>query len=263
MKRKFLSVVLVAAMALSLAACGEKDINETKGSVTSASVEASVETSTEASVEESATASVETSTEASTEVAAEEGEEFSIGTVESDVYENEFFNIKVTAADGFAFADSATIAAIGQATAESFANSDSNMAKLTADAINSGATITDFYLADEDFVTTMNLTISAGKGLKPSDTDAVLDATMPALEEAFSAQGLLNVKCVRSTTTFCGEEVSCIYTTCEVPISETETVETFVKQVELIKDGYAACITANTYFEDSTDDLFAMVSKLN
>lgn len=258
--KKIFSVVLTAAMLLSLAACGEeKSISDATGSLTSTSAEASVETGTEASTE----ASVEASVETGTEVLAEEGETFDVGTVESDVYENEFFDIKVTAAEGFAFADSATIAAIGQATAEAFADSDSDVAKLTADAISSGATITDFYLADEDFLSTMNLAISSGKGLNPSDIDMLLDAMIPLLEETFTSQGYVNVKSVRTTTTFCGEEVSCIYTTCEVPISETETVETFVKQVELIKDGYAACITANTYFEDSTDDLFAMVSKLN
>jgi len=257
--KKLYSVVLVAAMVLSLTACGEKKtISDATGSVVSASTETSVEASVEASVE----TSVEESTEASTEVAAEE-ESFDIGTVESDVYENEFFNIKVTAADGFAFADSATIAAIGQATADAFADSESDMAKLTADAINSGATITDFYLADEDFITTMNLTISSGKGLTPSNLDALLDATIPALEETFTSQGLLNVKSVRSTTTFCGEEVSCINTTCELPVSETESVEMFIKQVEIIKDGYVACITCNTYIEDGTDDLLSMVTALN
>ena len=254
--KKIFSVVLAAALLLSLTACGEeKSISDATGSLTSKSAEASVETSTEASVE----ASVETSTE---EV-VEADDSFDIGTVESDVYENAFFNIKVTAAEGFAFADSDTIAAIGQATAEAFADSESDVAQLTADAISSGATITDFYLADEDFLSTMNLAISSGKGLSSKDLDKFLDAMIPLLEETFTSQGYVNVKSVRTTTTFCGEEVSCIFTTCEVPISETETVETFVKQVELIKDGYAGCVTANTYFDDGTDDLLAMVSHLN
>ena len=260
MKKKIISVVLVAAMALSLAACGEqKTISDATGTLTSTSTENSVE----ASVETSTEASVETSTEVSTEVLSDEGESFDIGMVESDVYENEFFNLKVTAADGFAFADSDTIAAIGQATAESFADSESNMAQLTAEAINSGATITDFYLADENFMNTMNLTISSGKGLKPENINELLDATIPLLEETFSAQGLLNVKSERSTTTFCGEEVSCIVTTCELPVSETESVPMFVKQVEIIKDGYVACLTCNTYFEDGTDGLLTMVTALN
>lgn len=254
MKKKIFSVVLAAAMVLSMTACDKKTISDATGSLTSSSAEASVE----ASVETSTEASVETSTE----VVTEETEEFNVGTVASDVYENEFFNIKVTAADGFAFADAATIAAIGQATAESFANSDSDMAKVTADAINSGATITDFYLADENFITTMNLTISAGKGLTSANLDALIDATIPVLEETFSAQGLSNVKCVRSTTTFLGEEVSCIYTVADLPVSETETVTMYVKQVEMIKDGYVGCISCNTYLEDGTDDLLAMVTTL-
>lgn len=261
MKRKLFSVVLAAAMVLSLTACEKKTISDATGSVSSASAEASVETSVETSTEASVEASVETSTEASVEESGEE--EFSVGDVESDVYENEFFNIKVTAAEGFSFADSETIAAIGQYTADAFADSDSDVAKQTADAIASGATITDFYLADEDMITTMNLTISSGKGLKPSMVDALIDQTIPVLEQTFSAQGFLNVKSVRSTTTFCGEEVSCINTTAELPVSETETVPMFVKQVEIIKDGYVACLTCNTYVEDGTDELLKMVTKLN
>lgn len=261
MKRKLFSVVLAAAMALSLTACEKKTISDATGSVTSASTETSVEASVETSTEASVEASVETSTEASVEESGEE--EFSIGDVESDVYENEFFNIKVTAAEGLTFADSDTIAAIGQYTAEAFADSDSDTAKLSAEAIQSGATITDFYLADDDFLTTMNFTISSAQGLKPSMIDLLIDQTIPELEKTFTSQGFLNVECVRSTTTFLGEEVSCIYTTAEIPVSETDTVSVFVKQVEMIKDGYAGCITANTYFEDDTDDLLALVTKLN
>lgn len=261
MKRKLFSVVLAAAMVLSLTACEKKTISDATGSVSSASTEASVEASVETSTETSVEASVETSTEASVEESG--AEEFSVGDVESDVYENEFFNIKVTAADGFSFADSDTIAAIGQYTAESFADSDSDVAKLTADAIASGATITDFYLSDADMITTMNLTISSGKGLKPSMVDALIDQTIPMLEQTFTAQGLANVKSVRSTTTFCGEEVSCICTTADVPVSETESVPMFVKQIEMIKDGYVACLTCSTYVEDGTDELLTMVSKLN
>lgn len=257
MKRKLFSVVLAAAMVLSLTACDKKTISDATGSVSSASAEASVETSTETSVE----ASVETSTEASVEESDEE--EFSIGDVESDVYENEFFNIKVTAAEGFTFADSETIAAIGQYTAESFADSDIDLAKQSAEAISSGATITDFYLSDAEMINTLNLTISSGKGIKPSMVDALMDQMIPVLEETFASQGFLNVKSERSTTTFCGEEVSCINTTAELPISETETIPVFVKQVELIKDGYVGCITANTYVEDGTEELLSMVTKLN
>ena len=261
MKRKLFSVVLAAAMVLSLSACEKKTISDATGSLTStsteASVEASVETSTEARVEASVEASVE-------EAAPEEGDGFDIGSVDSDVYQNEFFNIKVTAPEDLTFLDSATIAALGQATADDFANSDSKMAHLTADAISSGATITDFYLSDENMLTTVNFNISSGKGLKVSDMDALLDATIPVLEETFSANpNLSNVKCVRSTTTFLGEEVSCLMTTADVAVSETESVQMFVKQVEMIKDGYVGCITCSTYFDDDTDDLLALVTPLN
>ncbi len=264
--KKFLSVVLTGALLLSLAACAKTVPAEVTGSVSKASVSASTESSTEdttasTSVEEKEDTTVAAeNNEADNTAAAEnteaqtEEETFSIGEVASDVYENEFFNVKVTASEGFRFLSDAEIEALGQATAENISDSAESVAK----AIEDGSVLTPMYVSDESGLNTLGLNISSlGVASALVTEAAIIDASLDQIVTMLTGSGFENVTAERSTTTFLGKEVDCM-----IVHGTYMGVELFEKQVEIIEGTYMASFTATSYVNDSTDALLALATPL-
>ena len=269
MIKKIISVILIATMAISLAACADKNSKE------NSDPDKMVVESVEASVEEKAPANVETSTDegkdietsasvsleevASTETVSKESVNV-FGTTGVDTYTNEFFGFKVEAPKGYSFADDAAIAALGMTSTERIKSNNESIGGTMEYALNSGLVATDFYLYAPGGLGTMNLTISSSAlGIKDGQEEVFIDAMMPTLVETYEAAGLSDVSVERSTTTCMDKEVPCIVAS-GVLATESMNIDMYIIQIPMIKDGYMANITAGTYMTDTVTDLIALIS---
>ena len=187
--------------------------------------------------------------------------ELKLGTVEGNVYTNDFFDIKVEAAEGFSYADEETIRAIGLATADTLDESDADILKSVAGDLKAGKTITDFYLSDEDYADSLNLMISyGGSDLQDRMLESIIDETIPKLQEAYEEQGLRGAKCERSVIEFCGRKIPCIKVNASVALKGGAYAEIYQTQIQLINGDYMGCLTATTYIEDTTEEMLNMAT---
>ncbi|MBP5599871.1 MAG: hypothetical protein J6X48_06330 [Lachnospiraceae bacterium] len=255
MKKKIFAAILAAAMVMSLTACGK----DTK--VTS-SVEEVVEEAV-ASVEEAAEEVVE---EAVEEVAAEETAEEDVditGTIDGNVYTNEFFGFKVEAAEGYTFADDNLKDTIGDVAQEKIEGTDTALGKLASQKVKEGGQVVDFYLADSTFLNTLNLTMSylGSSSINQESMESIMSIMLPSLKETYEQMGFSDLTCEMSTTTVMGKDTPCIVLQGKGE-SEGITFDMYINQAFMVKDGYMACFTAGTALEDHRDDLLAMISSL-
>jgi len=262
MKKRFFAAVLAATMLMSLTACG-KDVKAIS------SVEEAVE-ETVASVEEVAEeavveAATEEATETATEEASEETEEDVIisGTVDGNIYTNEFFGFKVEAKDGYTFADDSLKETIGDVATEKLDGVDTKLGKLASESVKNGEQIVDFYLTDSAFANTMNMTMSylGSSSYSQESMESIMTIMLPSIKESYEQMGLSDIECEMSKTTISGKEFPCIVLTGK---GETEgiTFDMYITQVFMVKDGYMACFTVGTILEDSRDELLGMISTL-
>ena len=255
MKKKIFAAILAAAMVMSLTACGK----DTK--VTS-SVEEVVEEAV-ASVEEATEEVVE---EAVEEVAAEETTEEDVditGTIDGNVYTNEFFGFKVEAAEGYTFADDNLKDTIGDVAQEKIEGTDTALGKLASQKVKEGGQVVDFYLADSSFLNTLNLTMSylGSSSITQESMESIMSIMLPSLKETYEQMGFSDLTCEMSTTTVMGKETPCIVLQGKGE-SEGITFDMYINQAFMVKDGYMACFTAGTALEDHRDDLLAMITSL-
>lgn len=272
MKKKILSVILVAAMAFSLAACADKKDTDKADpdKLASVSAETSVSTETSASTETSVEeVDTETSTAASlfdqivdTEVLADDAASV-FGVTEDDVYTNKFFGFKVEAPAGYSFADEEEIAAVGMSSTQKIKENNESIGKTMEYALDKGMVATDFYLYAISGLGTMNTTISStGLGIKEDQVGAFIDTMLPTLVDTYEAAGMSNVNVERSTITCMGKEVPCILADGTIE-TEGYSINMYVVQIPLCKEGYMANITCGTYLTDNTADLVALIEALD
>ena len=187
--------------------------------------------------------------------------ELKLGSVEGNIYTNDFFDIKVEASEGFSYADDETMQAIGLATADAYAEIDDDLLKSVADDLKSGKTITDFYLSDEGYADSLNLTITyGGHDLRESMLESIIDETLPKLQESFDAQGLRGAKCERSVIEFGGRKIPCIRTNASVTLQSGDYAEIYQTQIQIVRGEYLACLTATSYTDDITEELLDMAT---
>ena len=262
MKKRTIATLLSLVMAFSLTACAGGSDNNTDAQ----DVVVEEEETEEADAEEVEAEDVDAE-EADAEEADAEDEDAEaadaasiFGTVDGEFYTNEFFGIKVRAIEGYAFADDETIEQLGYMTADMIAEGDSLYTEAISNALESGETVIDFYLTDEDFMNSLNLTLSSTDSrLTQDDAADMIDATIPFLAQTYESMGASDVNCERSTIIFLGEDVPCIRTSGVFEV-EGNTIDLDVVQVIMIKDGYTATITATTYMDDETGSLLDTVS---
>lgn len=255
MKKRTIATLLSLVMAFSLTACAGGSDNNTDAQ----DVVVEEEETEEADAEEAEAEDVDAE-EADAEDAEAADAASIFGTVDGEFYTNEFFGIKVRAIEGYAFADDETIEQLGYMTADMIAEGDSLYTEAVSNALESGETVIDFYLTDEDFMNTLNLTLSSTDSrLTQDDAADMIDATIPFLAQTYESMGASDVNCERSTIIFLGEDVPCIRTSGVFEV-EGNTIDLDVVQVIMIKDGYTATITATTYMDDETGSLLDTVS---
>ncbi len=262
MKKRTIATLLSLVMAFSLTACAGGSDNNTDTQDVVVEEEETEEADAEdvdaedADAEDADADAEDTDAEdADAEAAAD-----IFGTVDGEFYTNEYFGIKVRAIEGYAFADDETIEQLGYMTADMIAEGDSLYTEAVSNALESGETVIDFYLTDEDFMNSLNLTLSSTDSrLTQDDAADMIDATIPFLAQTYESMGASDVNCERSTIIFLGEDVPCIRTSGVFEV-EGNTIDLDVVQVIMIKDGYTATITATTYMDDETGSLLDTVS---
>ena len=191
------------------------------------------------------------------------GDELTLGTVQGTTYVNDYFGLKVVAEEGFTYADDATIETIGLEPA-AYDEQESDRPEVICKDLKSGKLVTDFYLSDDDYADSLNLTISyGGNGLKESMVDSIIDAELPSLTRDYETQGMRGVKCERSTTEFGGKPVSCIKTNASIELKGGAYVEIYQTQIQIIKGDYIGCLTATTYAHDTTEEMLKMATPIH
>ncbi len=267
MKKRTIATLLSLVMAFSLTACAGGSDNNTDTQDVVVEEEETEEADAEDVDAEDADAEDADAEDADADAEDTDAEDADaeaaadiFGTVDGEFYTNEYFGIKVRAIEGYAFADDETIEQLGYMTADMIAEGDSLYTEAVSNALESGETVIDFYLTDEDFMNSLNLTLSSTDSrLTQDDAADMIDATIPFLAQTYESMGASDVNCERSTVVFLGEDVPCIRTSGVFEVEGT-TIDLDVVQVVLIKDGYTATITATTYMDDETGSLLDTVS---
>jgi len=247
MKKKIVASMLSIAMLLTITGCSGSSETDFKSSVAENKV-------TESPATEGATEQVTPS--------ESEAKEIFLGTVNGDSYTNDYFGFKVNTIDGFSFADDELIKLIGFVSAKTLKESKTITGKNVAQSLESGTTITDCLLKDNDLMNSLSVTLgSIDKSFTNDDLEYLLDNIIPSLKPSLNSLGAQDLVCERSTTTFCGAETPCI-------IIEYNTVNNGVAlnmhmiEVLIVKDGYSATITAQAVNENDPMTLLNTVSSI-
>ncbi len=276
MKKRMVSAMMAVIMAFSLTACEEKTVNDVRGSLTSASSEASVEslsdtneeTSSETSVEEDDNKPAEEITHSSAEkyyqsrgMYVDEAGVPVVDSAEAHAYINEFFGFKAVPEGSFQFISEDADSAIEDATAEFFENSDSETAQEIADEIREVDT-DGFYMADASMLNTVNAQITTVPAIiTEANMEFLLDESIEQMEEVFSGDTVKASSFERTTMNFMGKERHCIKGTITM---ETQgiTLDLHILSVSLIKDGCLCTFSFGSYLNDNTEEMAEMIQVL-
>ena len=180
MKNKIIGLMIATAMMVTVAGCG-KQITPAENVTEEAAVEATVEETAEAVEEQAAE---EASVEAETEDA--EDVEFSTGTVDGNVYENEYFGIKLTVPTDYSFLDDETLAQVSGMAADVMKDN-----KAAAAALENGTAAIVAYAIKNGAADNINVTIQSNASLANAifDEKAIMEASMDQLKTVLESQG--------------------------------------------------------------------------
>ncbi|MBP5660661.1 MAG: hypothetical protein J6X08_04940, partial [Lachnospiraceae bacterium] len=199
----------------------------------------------------------ETSVEASE---TEEDEVVFLGRVEDGAYINDFYGIKITPAEGVIFADDNMLGLLNNIALENLSNSDSKLSKLTSEMLKNGQNVIDAYAYEGMGLNSLNVTVAyIGEGVGQDFAYALAEMTASSAQQIFGAQGMDVQSSEASTMEISGKEIPCVKTVAKVETNGA-TVDTYILQGIIIKDGYGATLTAGSYLEDNTDKQFEMVT---
>jgi hypothetical protein len=127
------------------------------------------------------------------------------------------------------------------------------------DQIEKGGSVTDLYALNQADGSSLNITIqklSLVSGMLVTE-DAYAEANLKQLPDALASASITVDKLEKTKVTFVGEEHVAL--ALEGTIQDVPLYETLV----MVKTGsYIACITAATFFEDTTADLLDMFQPL-
>lgn len=255
MKKRIIAAIMAMTMSLSLVACTGAEPVMTEP----ATEEAFVEATAEATVEESADAA---SSEESVEAAAEEAtvdEENAIpalGKVNGDVYENEYFNVKVELADGYTFADEETLATVYGVATDILKENDN---EAVAKQLESG-NLQIVALGYNETGCNINVGVQQNALLSNVlfDEKQMLEMSVDSVKEALEAQGI-----TISSTELVEEEVAGETHTVLKLHGEIQGIEYHGAMVYFERGSYLLAITATSFIEDQSDVMLSKVSALN
>ena len=245
MKKRMVPIVLAVVLAISATACADKTTSSSEVSKT-----ASVSAET---VEK--TVSIEQLADESTK------EEIVItGSIDGDVYRNDFFNINVTIKDGYSFYEGEWTEAVATYTENILEDNDSTLAKVALEQIKSGQNFVDLYLGNPTRFNTLNISIgSVGKGFNQDNAATLAEISNASAKEIFALQGMDVQESEVVTLNFSGTEVPGVRSRSVISTGGV-ALDVYMYQAYVIRDGYCATITVGTLYEDETEDLIEMIS---
>lgn len=256
MKRRIYAIMLSAAMALSLAACGKTETDsDVKESVVSEFVENTLE---ENVTSESASESETTSSEDS-----EPAEVYDFcGTIDGSTYVNKFFDIKIVAPEGYYFADEELLREFGEVASDFYKESDTELGQVVVDALSEGAIIVDLFLYDETFFNSININyMYLGPFGQLMTSEMYVDGCIPQIQNEYDAMGLSDWTVEKTTASWGGKEVPAMKVEGSEEYEDT-VINFYILQIPIIKNGYGATVSIRTYLEDNTAELLGIVESI-
>ena len=249
MKKRLIAALLSIAMVFCLSAC------------TSQKEFASNVSDSEAEEEE---AEPEEDEDEKTGNAEGAGESVSInGTVDGDVYTNEYFGLRVEAPEGYSFLSAQMLQTLGYMSSQMLKDGDTAYGDAVSEAVDKGQTVIDFEFADSAFSNTANLTLGqVDSRFTQDDIEVMIDASIPYLVQTYESIGASDLSVERSVTTFLGEEMPCINVSFNYA-AQGQSIDLDMVQIILIKDGYSATITAQAGDGETMELLLGAFSRLD
>ncbi len=172
-----------------------------------------------------------------------------MGTVVDNTYSSQFLGIRLTMNDDWMIADKTQLAELSGLVMDSFTDEDVKA------QIEKGGSVMDLYALNQADGSSININLqklSLISGTLVSEDDYA-ETNLKQLPEVLASSGITVDKLEKTKVTFVGQEHVAL--ALEGTIQEIPLYETIV----LVKTGpYIACVTAASYFEDTTGNLLAM-----
>ncbi len=262
--KKLLALICALSMVLSLTACGGA---EQKAADPAPEAVESTDTAEAPEKEEVSEPATEEDTAEETEEVSEESEssaEFSLGTINGNVYENDFLGIRIAVPDDMAFANEEELAQLSSTTADLL--KDQAKAK---DMIENGSVIIACYASTDNSKSplyTINLTMQSFSSMglsaiavKNFSEEDILSAASDSVIQALGNGGFTNVKTNIEDVEFLGEKHASMSITAEIEGYGT----LYEREVVVISNDCIASYTASAFGTDSdeTTDVLKYVQK--
>lgn len=234
--KKILALLLIVAMALSLCACGSKDVS---GTVTPAAEKPAAE---EPAAEEP-TAEEPAAEEPAAEEPAAEEEEVQLGSLNGGRYENAFLGVGCELSKSWTIADEQQLADMVGLTAEAVGG-DYAEAMLKADMFY------DLYAESADDMASINIIIqNIGPTARFISVEDIVDASIEDSKAQLEAAGFSEITMEKNSLSFAGSECQGLKISAVV-----QGVQVYEQQVYIKKGEHMGVITVATYRDDRTAD---------
>ena len=198
-----------------------------------------------------------TDEEEAEELAAED-EGFETGEESGQSYVQDFFGFRMDLPEGWAFANEDELSQISNDVADVVDDE-------AKEALETGSTFMDMYAENGETFNTANATItkiSVQEALMARlDLSAMLESIVPELEKQYVSMNFADIEVDVSETQYLGETVPCIVSNMSVE-TDNGSIPLFQKQIYMQKGTYMLCLTATSYFEDTTQEIFDACSAL-
>ncbi|SFU42258.1 hypothetical protein [Butyrivibrio sp. INlla21] len=216
MKKRIIVTLMSIAIAITSVACGDKVLIQPATLGTSSGIE--VKASDDDSLDEADKSSTEVSTDAN----------FTSGEVIDNVYENEFFNVKIPVSEGMVFADEVKVAELNGLVDNTITNEQ------LKEAMDKQGSLAVAYATDNNLSA---FTVSIGSAGKIATAllseKKIIEASKDSLISQYEGMGLTDISTSIEKTTFIGEEHECLSMT-----GTAQGVTFHAKVICLLKDGY-------------------------
>lgn len=237
MKKKILAVCILAAMVLSLAACGGG--NDKPTGAVSEQTEAAVQEATEAAPAEVETTAQETEPE----------KDFQMGSTKNLVYENEYLNIGCKLPQGWSTYDEEQIAEVNGFVLD-------NVGDDLKDQISNSSMIYDMMAASEDEMQNVNIIVqnlNILQSLANVDMEEAVKASEEQIITTFEGMGITNLEFkIDRGVTFPADNYAAAVVTGELQGFK------LTERLVLFKVGsYLANVTVTAVGDDTTQDILS------
>ena len=177
-----------------------------------------------------------------------EKKELSLGSVKKNVYENDYFGLKLAVPDGFIFGDAAAVAEIDGSTEKFIKDKDA-----VIKSIKEGNPVTVAYAENEETLGNICVTISISDG--ETDIKKMFEDSIPDIKDSLKEAGIKtkDVSVVKKKVS--GKDT---YLLSAHGLIDDE-YDIYQKEYMGIQDDYYICIAFTSFMTDDTDDMVKLI----